>query len=197
MHLPAPAYINRPHYEVTIRNEMHQFDLVYMPLDTFYGKKYKYILAGIDAASRFKVARPLRTKQTHDVAEMVADIYKVGPLTYPKIFQCDNGSEFKGEVTKLLEKPEVKIQRVMTKYKHTHTAFVEALNKILAERLFKVEDAQELNDPEKVSSRWVTHLYGLVDELNDTTTEMIGMKPKDPIVLDQLPLVKQEAYDVI
>ena len=43
-------------------------------------------------------------KEAHDVAEMIADIYKVGPLTYPKIFQCDNGSEFKGEVTKMLEK---------------------------------------------------------------------------------------------
>ena len=86
---------------------------------------------------------------------MIADIYKVGPLTYPKIFQCDNGSEFKGEVTKMLEKNEAKIRRVTTKYKHTHTAFDEALNKILAERLFKVQDAQELNDPEKVSSRWV------------------------------------------
>ena len=41
------------------------------------------------------------------------------------------------------------------KYAHTHTAFVEALNKILTETLFKVQDAQELNDPEKVSSRWV------------------------------------------
>ena len=65
---------------------------------------------------------------------MIADIYKVGPLTYPKIFQCDNGSEFKGDVTKMLEKNEVKIRRVTTKYKHTHTVFVEALNKILAER---------------------------------------------------------------
>ena len=64
---------------------------------------------------------------------MIADIYKVGPLKYPKIFQCDNDSEFKGEVTKMLEKQEVNIQRVVTKYKHTHTAFVEALNKILAE----------------------------------------------------------------
>ena len=90
-----------------------------------------------------------------DVAEMIADIYKVGPLTYPKIFQCDNGGEFKRDVTKMLEKNEVKIRRVTTKYKHTHTAFVEALNKILAERLFKVQDAQELTDPEKVSSRWV------------------------------------------
>ena len=93
--------------------------------------KYKYILAGIHAASRYKVTRPLRTKQARDVAEMIADIYKVGPLKYPKIFQCDNGSEFKGDVTKMLEKNEVKIRRVTMKYKHTHTAFVKALNKSL------------------------------------------------------------------
>ena len=165
-----------------------------MPADTLYGSKYKYILAEIDAASRYKVSRPLRTKQACDVAEMIADIYKVGPLTYPKIFQCDNGSEFKGYVTKMLEKHGVNIQRVTTKCKHTHTAFVETLNKILTERLFKVQDAQELNDPERVSSRWVKHLHGLVDKLNDTQTEMIGMKPKDAIVLDQVPLVEREAY---
>ena len=57
-----------------------------------------------------KVARPLRTKQARDVAEMIADIYKIGQLMYPKIFQCDNGSEFKGAVTKLLGKHEVKIK---------------------------------------------------------------------------------------
>ena len=153
---------------------MHQSDLLYMPSDTLYGNKYKYILAGIDAASRYKVARLLRTKQVRDVAEMIADIYKVGPLTYPKIFQCDNGSEFKGDVTKMLDKNEVKIRQVTTKYKHTHTALVEALNKILAIKLFKVQGVQELNDPEKVSLRWVKHLYGLVDKLDDTETEMIG-----------------------
>ena len=81
-----------------------------------------------------------------------------------------------------------------TKYAHTHTALVKALNKILAERLFKVQDAKELNDPEKVSSRWVKHLYGLVDKLNDTETEMIGMKPKDAIKLNEVPLVDQESY---
>ena len=94
----------------------------------------------------------------------------------------------------MLEKQEVKIRRVTTKYAHTHTAFVEALNKILAERLFEVQDAQELNDPEKVSSRWVKRLYGLADELNNTETEMIGMKPKDAIKLNEVPLVDQESY---
>ena len=116
---------------MTIPNQMHQFDLLYMPSDLLYGNKYKYILYGIDVASRYKVARPMRTKQAKDVAKMIADIYKVEPFTYPKIFQCDNGSEFKGEVTKLLDKHKVQIRRVMTKY--THTAFVEDLNKILAE----------------------------------------------------------------
>ena len=38
------------------------------------------------------------------------------------------------------------------------------------------------------------HLYGLVDELNDTETEMIRMKPKDTIKLNEVPLVKRESY---
>ena len=186
--------VNRPHYEVTIPSQMHQFHLLYMPHDTLYGNKYKYILSGIDAASRYEVARPLRTKQAKDATEMIADIYKVGPLNYPKIFQCDSGSEFKGEVTKFLEKHEVKIRRVTTKYKHTHTAFVEALNNILTEQLLKVQDAQELNDPEKLSSTWLKHLYGLVDQLNNTKTQMIRMKPKEAIELKKVPLANRENY---
>ena len=75
--------IGRPHYQVRIPNEMRQFDLFYMPSDVLYGNKYKYIMSGIDAASRFKVTIPLRTKQAKDIAETIADIYKVGPLIYP------------------------------------------------------------------------------------------------------------------
>ena len=51
-----------------------------------------------------------------------------------------------------------------------------------------------MNDLEKVSSRWVKHLYGLVDELNDTETEMTGMKPKDAIKLKEVALVARESY---
>ena len=89
---------------------------------------------------------------------MLLDIYKKGPLKYPETFQCDNGSEFKGEVTKLLEKHNVKINRATTKYWHWFTAFVERMNKTLAEILFKIQDAQELNNPKKDSKTWVKHL---------------------------------------
>ena len=82
------------------------------------------------------------------------------------------------------------IQRTTTKYKHTHMAFVEALNKLLAENLFKIQDAQELNDPNKASSAWVKHLYGLVDKLNNTKTQMIWMSPKNAIEFKEVPLAE-------
>ena len=109
----------------------------------------------IDVVSRYKAARPLRTKKASEISEMLGDIYKKGPLKYPDIFQCDNGGEFKGDTTKLLEKHDVEIKRATTKYKHTHTAFVERMNQMLAKKLFKIQDAQELNNPEKISKTWV------------------------------------------
>ena len=63
----------------------------------------------------------MRMKQVKNVADMISDIYKVGLLTYPKIIQCDNGSEFKAEVTQMLEKRGVTIRCMTTKYKHIHT----------------------------------------------------------------------------
>ena len=113
--LTTPKHVNRPHYEVTIPSKVHQLDLLYMPHDTLYRNKYKYILSGIDVAFRYKVARPMRTKQAKDVADIISDIYKVGPLTYPKIFQYNNGSEFNAEVTKMLEKHKESTRCTMTK----------------------------------------------------------------------------------
>ena len=47
VHFPVPAHIDRPHYQVMIPNEMYQFDLLYMPSDTLYENKYRYILIGL------------------------------------------------------------------------------------------------------------------------------------------------------
>ena len=88
------------------------------------------------------------------------------------------GSEFKNEVTKLLEKHNVEIRRATTKYKHIHRAFVEAFNKQLAKLLFKRMDAEELQDPEKVSTIWVKKLNKTMNKINNTVSSMIGMKPK-------------------
>ena len=191
VHIPPPKEIHHPHYDVTRPNEQHQFDLLYMPHNHFEGNTYEYILTRIDMASRYEVARLLRTKKSSEVAFVLPVIYKKGGVfKYPKTFQCDNGSEFKNEVTKLLEKHNVEIRRATTKYQHTHTTFVESFKKELAKLLFKPMDAQELQDPEKVSTIWVKNLNKTMNKMNNTVSSMIGRKPKDKIKLDTVPLDK-------
>ena len=170
-------------------NVRHQFDLLYMLHNLFEGSTYKYVLTGNDVASRYKVATALTTKKSSKVAFVLEVIYKkVGVFKYPKTFQCDNGPEFKNEVTKLLEEHNVEIRGATAKYKHIHTAFVKAFNKELAKLLFNLMDAQELQDPEKVSTIWVKNLNKTVNKMNNTASSMIGMKPKDAIELGTVPL---------
>ena len=198
VHISPPREIHLPHYDVAKPNEPHQFDLFYMPHNLFEGNTYKYILTGIDIASRYKVARPLRTKKSNEVAFLLEAIYKKdGVFKYPKSFQCDNGSEFKNEVTKFLEKNSVDIRRATTKYKHTHTAFAEAFKKELAKPLFQPMDSEELQDPEKVSTIWIKNLNKIVNKMNNTLSSMIGMKPKDAIKLDTVPLDKKYPEETV
>ena len=116
VHLPAPKKIDFPHFRVTEVNKIHQADLLHLPHDKVYQNIYKYSLDMIDVASRFKAARPLKSKRAEEVADMIKDIYKKGPLKWPQKFHCDNGSEFKSSVDKLLKEHNVEVKRVTTKY---------------------------------------------------------------------------------
>ena len=90
---------------MTKPNEQYQFDLLHVPHNVFQGNTYKYTLTGVDVALRYNVARALRTKKAREVAFVLEAIYKKGSVfKYPKVFQCNNGSEFKSDVTKMLEK---------------------------------------------------------------------------------------------
>ena len=112
---------------------------------------------------------PLKTKKSSEVVFLFEAIYKKGSVfKYSKVFQCNNGSEFKSEVIMLLEKHNVDIRRASTKYKHTHTVFVEAFCRELAKLFFKPMDAQELQDEQKVSTIWVKNLNKIVSKMNNT-----------------------------
>ena len=63
---------------MTKPNEQYQFDLLYIPHNVFEGNMNKYIFMGVDVASRYKVARPLRNKKSSEVAFVLEVIYKKG-----------------------------------------------------------------------------------------------------------------------
>ena len=186
--MPPPKRIDHPHYYVTEVNKMHQADLLYLPHDLVYQNTYKYTLNVIDVASRYKASRPLKTKKASEVADMLRDIYKKGPLRYPKELHVDNGTEFKADVSKLMKEHDVKMVSVTTKYHHNFTAFIERFNKSLGERLFKAQDAQELQNPTKDSKIWVKYLQKAVTRLNSEKTRMLGMTPAKAVKLDNVEL---------
>ena len=65
---------------------------------------------------------------------------------------------------------------------------METFNEELAKLLLKPMDVQELQDPEKVSTIWVKNLKKFVNKMNNTASSMTGMKLKDAIKLDTVPL---------
>ena len=188
VHLPRPKRINFAHFYVTKVNKIHQADLLYLPHDKVYQNTYKYVLNVIDIASGYKASRPLKTKQAQEVSEMFKDIYRKGPLKYPEELHIDNGTEFKSHVLKLMKEHHVKVKSVTTKYHHKFTAFIENFNKNLAQRLFKIQDAQEILDPSKDSKTWVKHLYKIVSKLNNTKLDRIKMTPAKAVKLEHVNL---------
>ena len=61
---------------------------------------------------------------------------------------------------------------------------------LLLDRVSDFSHSDSISSFQQISSTWVKHLYGLVDKLNGTETKMIGMKPKDAIKLEEVPVKK-------
>ena len=161
-------------------NDIHQSDLLSLPHDKFKKKTYKYTLNIVDVASQYKGSYQLTTKNSKEVAQAFQWIYENTPFTYPKTLMVDDGKEFYGDTTKLMEKHDVMIQRGDPS-QHRSQGIVEWFNRTLADRLFSYQYDKELEDPSKSNREWVSRLQSVVSALNNEKTRLIGMKPVDAI----------------
>ena len=190
IYLPAPKYVPRPNASMSLfakPNDIHQSDLLSLPHDKFKKKTYKYALNIVDVASSYKGSYQLATKHSKKVAQAFQWIYENTPLIYPKTLIIDDGKEFYGDTTKLMEKHDVMIQREDPS-QHRSQGIVERFNRTLADRLFSYQYHTELEDRSKSNREWVSRLQNVVSALNNEKTRLIGMKPFDAI---KETLVKQ------
>ena len=58
-------------------------------------------------------------------------------------------------------------------------------------------EAQDLQDPEKVSTIWIKKLNKIVNKMKNTKSSMINMRPKDAIKLDSVPLDKTYSEETV
>jgi len=142
IYLPAPDYIPRPHWNISKPNEIHQADLLFLPHDVVKRKTYKYALVVVDVASRYIDAEPLTSKYSTDVSIAFNKIYS-RRLSWPKAMMVDPGTEFMGELTKILNKKDIKIQRGEAG-NHKAQSIVDRANRTISEKLFTHQYAQEM-----------------------------------------------------
>ena len=169
IYLPAPKYIQRPNASMSLYakpNDIHQADILYLPHDKFKKKTYKYALNIVDVASRYKGSYQLNTKNAKEVAQAFQWIYENTPLNYPKTLIVDDGKEFYGDVTKLMEKHDMIIQ-CGDPSQHRSQGIVERFNRTLADRLFSYQYHKELEDPSKSNREWIFRLQNVVSSLNN------------------------------
>ena len=122
----------------------------------------------------------MTTKNAKEVAQAFQWIYENTPLGYLKTLIVDDGKEFYGDTTKLMEKHDVIIQ-CGDPSQHRLQGIVERFNRTLADRLFTYQYHKELEDPSKSNREWVSRLQNVVSSLNNEKTRLIGMKPVDAI----------------
>ena len=190
IYLPSPEYIPRPHWTVSKPNQVHQADLLFLPHDTIWGKVYRYALVVIDVASRYKDAEALRTKESGEISKCFTKIYS-RRLSWPGVLMVDPGREFMGNVSTLMEKHGVSIQRGQAG-NHRSQAFVERANKTLSERLFSFQYAQEMTQDAR-SRKWVKRLPLVLKAMNSEPTRLIGKDPSSALALEQVD-VKGSSY---
>ena len=160
IYLPPPKYVPRPNASMSLYatpNDIHQADILYLPHDKLKKKTYKYALNVVDVASRYKGSYQLTTKNGKEVSQAFQWMYKNTELNFPKTLIVDDGKEFYSEVTKLMEKHDVIIQRGDPS-QHRSQGIVERYNKTLADRLFSYQYHKEFEDPSKSNREWVSRL---------------------------------------
>ena len=194
---PKPKYIPRASYNrITIPNFAHQADLLYLHHDTEGRYIYKYCLCVCDVASRYRGVYPLYERSSESVAKGFKEIYKNDTyLIWPKVLHIDKGTEFKGEVIELMKKKNVQIRVGNSKRSQ---CIVERFNKTLARKLYRIQDAKELVSDSQSNKKWVRNLQIVVNELNNTVTCLIKMKPIDAIKLEKVDALpsKPASYPV-
>ena len=183
IYLALPKYIPRANWTIYKPNVIHHAHLLYLTHDIQGQITFKYALVVVDVASRYIDAEALTSKDSSKVARAFERIYS-RKLMYPKIIHVDEGTEFMGDVNRLMDRLDVCIKRDEPK-NHRTQAFAERANRTIAERLFSHQYVQEMLTDER-SRVWERRLRRVVAAINrDPRRILANETPVDAVEKDK------------
>ena len=118
----------------------------------------------MDTFSRFLILRPLENKSAVSVARTLKQVF--ADQGAPKIVQCDQGMEFKGPVTKLLENKGIKIIRSRPYHPQSQGKIERAHRELKKKIAFATASRKGFN--------WAAELHKILESLNSTMKETLG-----------------------
>ena len=148
--------------------DCHQIDLLDMGkwAVKLRNVRYKYILTVLDVCSRYVWLRPLRSKESKEVAKHLAEIYtEHGPA---KILQHDQGKEFKGAVKKLMESYHVKVIQ-SSPYHPQSQGKVERTHRVLRRKIM-----YDFVNFKQGGVNWVAHMPAYAKVMNLDKKEVLN-----------------------
>jgi len=147
-----------------IKNYNEQADLLMLPEDK---NGFKYLLVITDLATNKFDCEPLKTKDTKTVLDSMINMFaKSKYIKRPEAsLSTDAGSEFKDVVDKWLFDNNI-FHKTSIAGRHTQTANVESLNRVLGRILNNYLSQQELETGE-VCKDWVDILPKVKKEMNE------------------------------
>ena len=150
------------HFDYPNPDVYHQVDLLTLPND----KGYDLCLVVVDQGSRLVEAVALKDKSAETLLNAFKWIYrKDGLLKTPQYITSDQGTEFKGDCKKGLEKMGIKMIYKKTGRSRS-LSLVERKNQTIGKLIHKLLVHNELATGKK-SSAWIDILHDLIGAIND------------------------------
>lgn len=133
--------------------ELYQMDIMYMPDDN----GFKYMLTLIDVGSRKAFAHAMKTKTVENVIKCLQEMIKL--KEYPKVLQCDNGSEFNNrKLGQWCFSRDIELRIVPTNLKR-YQSIIERFHKTLQTPIVKYQmHMQSQSGSNESYTKWV-HVY--------------------------------------
>jgi hypothetical protein len=166
-----------PTFSIYVEGYAHQCDLLFLPTD----RGFKYALVVVDCFSKECDAVPLKSKDADVVLKAIVKIYGRHILSYPKVLECDSGTEFKSAFKKHFIDKGVKVH-VGQVGRHRTQALVEMKNKYIGSIIHRIQAQAEI-DTGRANRKWIEYLPTIIEEINNDLPEPKSTQENDfPII---------------
>jgi len=148
----------------------YQADLMFLKQFKSQNNNYEGILTIIDITSRKAFGYPFKTTKSKEIANLFRQFLQDNKEKVKRL-TTDNGSEFKGEFSKLMKEKNIK-HYMNEPGDHYKMGKIERFNKTLRMKIMKYMKTYK-------TSRWFDVLPKLLDNYNNSYHSSIKMAPND------------------